>query len=406
MTRVQRVIVTTGDFDVDGAHPWLINDLVETMCAQGAQVDVVVADPHRTRSAPTMTPNGARVLDLSPPRWWCAPLGRRVLGGRAAALLARMSCVLSLSRYGRRWSRGSDRYDAVISFSIGLLNGGLPNRLRRQGIAKRSLFVLWDFFPVHQVEIGRLVDVPPVTRLLQHLERRSFRHADKIAVMSPRNEEFLRAYHCVRQPTVVVPPWSTSGAVTGAPERYEVFTVVFGGQIVAGRDLSVLIEAARLLRERSSGPPIEIHIAGDGSGRASLEADIRRHDLRNVTLLGRLPRDTYRAHAGRCHVGVSITDFDVSVPSFPSKIPEFLGLGLPVVVACEPTTDAGQIVADLGVGLEVRSDDPYGVARAIETYALLHAAGDLPAYSQRARAAWASHFSADAAARLLLAAID
>lgn len=403
-----RVLVITGDLDVTGTHPWLVDDLVAALVGLGADVEVVRADPRRQpATTDERTALSYTLVDLVPPGWMFSPRLARSLTPRGAALARRAWCSVRLLGAGRRGGRalpsGPGTYDVVVQFSIGALNAGLPARLRRRGVARSSVFVMWDFFPVHQLEIGHLPRVPVVPEVLRRLERRAVSSADAVAVMSERNREFLEDYLDVRPHTFVVPPWSTSGDETGLPaRRRERFTVVFGGQLTAGRDLDLLLDAAA--RMRDTGVLTDFVVVGDGPARAALEERARREGLDHVSFLGRLPREDYRRVAAGCHVGLSVTSAQVSVPSFPSKIPEFLGLGLPVVAATEDTTDAGEFVESRGVGLAARSADVASVVTALTTLAQEHAEGRLAERSDLARRVWREEFSVESAARRILEA--
>jgi glycosyltransferase involved in cell wall biosynthesis len=177
--------------------------------------------------------------------------------------------------------------------------------------------------------------------------------------------------------------------------------VIFGGQLTAGRDLGAVLEVAR--RTRADGIDMDFVIVGDGPARAQLEEQVAADRLDHVTLTGRLPRAEYRALASECHVGLSVTSAEVSVPSFPSKIAEFLGLGLPVVAATEESTDAGDIVEGLGAGLSARSDDVDSIVVALVRLANEHADGKLAERRRRAVTAWEEEFSVESAAREILA---
>lgn len=147
-------------------------------------------------------------------------------------------------------------------------------------------------------------------------------------------------------------------------------------------------------------------IVGDGPARAELERQVAADSLDHVTFTGRLPRADYRALASACHVGLSVTSADVSVPSFPSKIPEFLGLGLPVVAATEESTDAGEIVERLGAGLAARSGEVDSIVEALTRLAHEHATGTLAERRRRAITVWQENFSVESAAREVLSRLS
>ncbi|WP_349899461.1 glycosyltransferase [Parafrigoribacterium soli] len=245
--------------------------------------------------------------------------------------------------------------------------------MRKHTIAKKLMLILWDFFPIHQLEIGRISRAWP-TKPLKALERIAISRADVVALMTPANERFFRSYHPdLRSETIVIPPWSSSGSdeATERPAKFERFTVVFGGQLAKGRGVDTLLAAAALLQ--NTGEDIDITIAGDGTERMMLESEAERLHLKRVEFTGALPRTDYRALLQRAHVGLAITVAGVTPPSFPSKIVEYCGLGLPVVVCVEASSDAGTIVENSHAGISVPVGDAAGVANAIRTlYADFH----------------------------------
>jgi glycosyltransferase involved in cell wall biosynthesis len=288
-----------------------------------------------------------------------------------------------------------------IFSSIGITTAGFPRRLRRAGVSKSLAFILWDFFPIHHIEVGR-VRVRWLHRPLKVLERAALSTADVIAVMSPRNESFLAHYHSgLFASTIVVPPWSRWTAQTETPKLNQ-FTVVFGGQMVPGRGVETLLGAARLLQARAQ--PIEVQIIGEGPTRQRMEALAGHWALRNVRFLPSCPREEYRGVLMRAHAGVAVTVPNVSIPSFPSKIADYCAAGLPVIVCIEDASDAGDIVAAANAGIKVAAGDEGALAQAIETMLQEHEQGTLAERGNAARALFVRELSAERAAQRLLSA--
>jgi glycosyltransferase involved in cell wall biosynthesis len=260
------------------------------------------------------------------------------------------------------------------------------------------VFVLWDFFPIHQLEIGRIssrfLHAP-----LRAIEALSMKSADVIAVMSPANERFLREYHAsVHTRTIIVPPWASDplSAAEGCVPRRERFTLIFGGQLVAGRGLDTLLHAARRLQDDRL--TIDLLIVGDGPARADLIALAEQIGLVNTKFLSTLPREEYRRLLQTAHVGVAITVAGVSPPTFPSKIIEYCASGVPVVVCVETASDAGTIVEAAGAGLAVPAGDEAGLASAIGALYEEHVNGALKSRAGRARALFEAELSVSRAA--------
>lgn len=371
----KRILVVSGHYSADGRDEWLIDELVREFVRCGDTVDLLLHDTQRVRPRAQgwRSPLGVRVWSVGPTKRRTSFLPK-VLNYAASAVRLHTSGYRSIRR---------NRYDLCIFTSIGILSAGVPRRIRSAGVASRLVFILWDFFPIHQIEIGRIRQ-KSIAGVLRQAELRCISNADAIAVMTPRNAEFLRAYHPeLDTRTIIVPPWAEAGKRADAGQRkYDEFTVVFGGQLAPGRGVDSLLVAACELESR--GSPAQILIIGDGPSRPPLEEYARRKGLVNVQFHDPLPRADYRDLLTRVHVGVAITVAGVSIPSFPSKISGYCAAALPVIACLETTSDAGKILKESGAGLSVDAGDWLALANAIETLRREHDEGRLAARSASA----------------------
>jgi glycosyltransferase involved in cell wall biosynthesis len=390
-----RVLIVTGDFAGENRNPWLLDDLAIAFADAGDEIDVLVHDTKhaRPRGRNEYPDKRIRLYSVGP---------TTIHPGTVGKFVNYVTAGWGLHTLGFRHVRRR-RYDLCVYTSIGIFSWGLPARLRRAGIVTRSVFVLWDFFPIHQLEIGRLtrrvLHVP-----LRALEALSMKDADVIAVMSPANERFLRAYHPnVHARTIIVPPWASDPlpAATGPTPRRQRFTLIFGGQLVAGRGVDTLLHAARRLQDDMV--PIDLLIVGEGPARHDLIALAEQIGLANTTFLDRLPRDEYRSLLQSVHVGVAITVAGVTPPTFPSKLAEYCASAVPVVVCVESASDAGAIVEAAGAGLAVPAGDEASLASAIGALYEEHLQGLLESRARKARAWFEAELSVSRAANTLRA---
>jgi glycosyltransferase involved in cell wall biosynthesis len=393
-----RVLLVASYFGGKDLDPWLLDDLAIAIANAGDEVDVLVHDAKhgRERGRNDYPDKRVRVFSVGP---------TRVRQGRFGKFRSYLACAWGLHTRGFRHVRRR-RYDLCIYTSIGTFSWGLPSRLRRDGIARRSIFVLWDFFPIHHVEIGRIkrnvLHAP-----LRALERLSMANADAIAVMSPANERFLRTYHPrVRGRSIVVPPWASDPGASAVPPdvKRSRFTVIFGGQLATGRGVDTLLRAARQLVDDKL--PVDVLIVGDGPARTNLMALANTMGVPNTTFVAKLPREEYRRLLQSVHVGVAVTVTGVTPPTFPSKIVEYCAAGVPVIVCVEAASDAGTIVEAAGAGLAARAGDAAGLASAIRTLYQEHLDGALESRARKALALFDREFSVKRAADALLAVAD
>jgi len=390
-----RVLIVTGDFAGENRNPWLLDDLAIALADAGDDVDVLVYDTKRGRTAGLnqYSDKRIRVFGVGP---------TKARSGRAGKLLNYLAAGRGLHTAGFQMVRRR-RYDLCIYTSIGIFSWGLPTRLRRAGVTRRTVFVLWDFFPIHQLEIGR------ITRKVLHaplraMEALSMKAADVIAVMSPANDRFLRAYHPnIKTPSIIVPPWA-SDAPPGTAEhvtKRDRFTVIFGGQLAAGRSLESLLRAARRLQDEML--PIDLLIVGEGPARTALTGLADKLGLANTTFARALPRPEYRRILQSTHVGVAVTVSGVAPPTFPSKVVEYCASSIPVIVCSEASSDTGALVENAGAGVAVLAGDIDKLTLAIRGLYQEYLIGTLESRGRCARRLFETQLSVEHAASTIRA---
>lgn len=393
----KKVLVFASDFSTSDDDRWLIDDLVDEFLSAGASVDVLVFDSKRPRPRGVTTRNDGQLRIISVgPESPSAASWHRLLGRLSAGIRMHTSAYRVLS---------SQTYDLAVFMSVGAVSMGLPRRLRAKRVVKNLVFVLWDFFPVHQIEIGRLPS-RGIFRFLRHLELFSFANADTVALMSPANQRYFEAYFPEYQgDSMIVPPWAQTDRQPVEPIRNSgVLTAIFGGQLVQGRGIEAILQAAAILKERQA--EVKFLIAGDGSLRAGLESTAQSLGLGNLEFLGSLPRPEYRELLRTAHIGIAATVDGVSVPAFPSKIVEYCRASLPVVACLDTATDAGDILSEFGAGVVVPANNAEMLADALQSLALDRHLGKLDEMSHSARRLFETRLSATHAAAAILASAD
>jgi glycosyltransferase involved in cell wall biosynthesis len=385
-----RILLIATKWDTGAGDPWLLDDLAGELVRTGHEVDVIVADPRSGRPVGVIpgTPPGMHAWSVGP---------RRRPSGRIGRVTAHLGTAWRLRTTARSILRGQT-YDVGIYTSVATFNWSLPRWVRTAGIVQRLVLVLWDFFPVHQVQIGRLRR-GPFSRVLKRLESRAIAPADSIALMSDANVRFFADYFGTpAASTMIVRPWA-SAPPPPSRARSGPLRVIFGGQLTAGRDLDTLLGAARILAERRV--PVAMLIVGDGPALTDLRS--RASGIDGVEVKGVLPREEYRALLRGCDVGIALTVAGTTVPTFPSKIVEYCSAGVAVVVASEEASDAGSLIEAAGAGLAIPSGSPTALADALEELGRRASSGELAAMGASARRLFDEELSVTRAAERLLA---
>jgi glycosyltransferase involved in cell wall biosynthesis len=358
-------------FPTGPGQSYLTTELADALVAAGHEVEVLHLDwADRTGSAVQAftTETGVRVVRR--PSKSLSGFGRLVrnaskfvLSGRHAASVAERHFDLST-------------FDAAIAWMPAIAIAPLVKKLERAGIRHRLLFI-WDFFPDHHHEIGRIPGGWPL-RIARSSEQRLMRRFTAIICTLPSNAEYLRRRFHVgsSQRVLVTPIWGDVTMVSpvdrAAVRRrhslpLDVPIAVFGGQLVEGRGFDQMLAAADAALEAGSG--LTFLFIGDGR----LAAEIRQRSLVQTNVLYRpsVNRQEYLELLAACDVGMVATVPGVSSFSIPSKTIDYLRAALPVIAAVEHGSDFVEILHNYAVGASV----PFGNAELFFAEAARLAAG-------------------------------
>ncbi|MGN6819887.1 MAG: glycosyltransferase, partial [Sphingomonas sp.] len=197
-----RFLMVAMQFPVAPGQSYLTAELADALVAAGHEVEVLHLDWAAAPggAAETFkTDNGVRVVRVAP----------RALGG--PALLRNASKFVMSGRHAARAAaRDFDlaRFDALIAWMPAIAIAPLLPLVERAGIKHRLLFI-WDFFPDHHREIGRIPGGLPF-HIARRWEQRQLERFTAIVCTLPGNEAYLRAKYRVRpdQRVLVTPVWA------------------------------------------------------------------------------------------------------------------------------------------------------------------------------------------------------
>ena len=362
-----KILMLCNKFSLSENDPWLTNELADSFQELGHEVTVVRLDWWATPGSARLDlklANGIEVISIPPVLVrFPLPFVSRVLKWSLSSFSA-----YSVSR---KLSKDKD-FDVMISFSPAVTMA-LPIMALAKKKTLTSLLIEWDFFPHHHRQIGLFTSGISffVARKVEEMLIRMF---DVVACMSPANEAYLRSHYPIRdeQRICIAPVW---GKETTLPEIDRIVVrkkyklpedrplVVFGGQLVHGRGLEDLLVAAKLAHK--AGSSVIFLVIGSGSLEHLVEECVAQ-GCKNLIWISRIPRDEYLGLIKSCDLALVCTVRDVDVPSFPSKTIDYLRVGLPIVASVESSTDYGDYIASLGVGISVEAGEPEGLLKSVE----------------------------------------
>jgi glycosyltransferase involved in cell wall biosynthesis len=252
--------------------------------------------------------------------------------------------------------------DLVVYYSPTIFFGALVARLKKLWNAKTYL-VLRDIFPDWALEVGEL-GKGPVYYLFKRYEARNYRAADRIAVQSPANLDYLEKRADVGAKLEVLFNWTASELPPAQPGRFRSSLglsgkVVFfyGGNIGVAQDMDNILRLAEGLKSRGNAA---ILLVGEGSEYGRIEAAVRARGLDNVRLLPSVGQDEYLQMLQEFDVGLITLHPSLKSANIPGKLLGYLQCAMPTVASVNPGNDLVELLKESGAGLVSLNPDDAG----------------------------------------------
>jgi len=238
---------------------------------------------------------------------------------------------------------------------------------RRHGVP--LVFEVRDLWPEAPIQMGALRN-PAAQWAARALERLVYRNAAEVIALSPGMRDGIVAAGVDPARVTMVPNASDlelfSPDVDGSPARErlglgERFVCSYFGAMGEANDLTPVVEAAALMRERGDdGVAFVLH--GDGKRRAGLEELARRRGADNVVFSDPIPDKASVAElAAASDVCMTIyKDVPILATCSPNKLFDTFAAGRTAIV----NTDGWlrSLVEDNDAGVFVRPNDPADLA--------------------------------------------
>ncbi len=111
------------------------------------------------------------------------------------------------------------------------------------------------------------------------------------------------------------------------------FVVMYAGSIGMANGLSLMLDAAELMRDESE---ILFVLVGDGQQRAELESSARARQLENVQFLGAVPKQRIPELLAGADAGVAtLLNIPLFRTTYPNKVFDYMACGRPTIIAID-----------------------------------------------------------------------
>jgi glycosyltransferase involved in cell wall biosynthesis len=236
--------------------------------------------------------------------------------------------------------------------------------------------LLYDLYPDVAVELGVVSHHHWLVRLWDGLNRRVWKRAQQIIVLSPSMKDRVTA-KCpeVANQITVIHNWADPNRIVPIAKQLnwfakdfnlvDTFTVLYSGNMGLCHDMETILETVKLLQQE----PIQFVFIGNGARRQLFRSQVDQLGLSNCQFL---------PYQDKQNLPYSLTACDLSLVSIspgmeglvaPSKLYAALAAARPVAVICEEHSYLRSVVTDACCGETFCHGDAAGLAAFIQRLA-------------------------------------
>ena len=235
------------------------------------------------------------------------------------------------------------------------------------------VYNLQDIFPDSLVTTGLTRKGSILWKIGRKIENYTYRHADKIIVISESMKKNIMDKGVPEEKITVISNWIDTEAtkpIAKADNRLfeefgisrDKFTVVYAGNFGKAQGAGVVLDAAKLLRERED---VQFVIFGGGAGFEDAKARVADEGLANVTINGLLPQERVPEVYSLGDVALITCKKGVGNSGMPSKTWSIMACNTPIVAAFDTDSELAEVIAKANAGVTVEPEDADKLATAI-----------------------------------------
>lgn len=297
-------------------------------------------------------------------------------------LRCHVSKAYNKSFFGRFWAYVSFAFTATLvglfcvrqcdviictspPLSIGLI-GWILSKCKRVPM----VFEVRDLWPESAIDTGVLTS-KPLIKFAYWLERRSYRAANLINVLTPAFEKTLIEKKNIRPDRIsmipngadldIVTPGERNNWVREKHGLSDKFVVTYVGAHGIANHLLQVLETAKLLNDR---PDIVFMLVGDGMQKPMLKKKTAQWGLANVLFVDSVPKDTIVDYIAASDVCTAVLKkLDTFKTVYPNKLFDYMSAARPVIVAIDGV--ARKLIEDAKAGIYIEPENAKDFANAV-----------------------------------------
>lgn len=273
---------------------------------------------------------------------------------------------LSFARNGCKAIKSfSPDYDIVFCYQLSPVTMAKPAIDYANKYKKPLLLYCLDIWPESAKDH---MNIPLVYEMIGQISKKIYRKCDHISVTSrPFIDYFKEVIDYDESKMSYIPQHADEGMLSQNldSEENRITDFLYAGNMGRGQTLDVIIRAAAELKNRDD---FLVHMVGDGSKRAKLEALSRDLGVNEkVIFYGNQKREDMPAFYRKADaLLITLRGNNAVGNTMPGKLQMYMTTGKPIIGAINGA--ANEVIRESGCGICVRAGDYKGLAKLMEDY--------------------------------------
>ena len=217
-----------------------------------------------------------------------------------------------------------------------------------------SYLMLKDIFPQNAVDIGILSQSgikSIIYKYFRKKEKKLYYISDYIGCMSEANVKYIIQHNKeLNENKIEICPNSINVKDKSIDENirkqirekysipYNKKIFIYGGNLGRPQGIDFIIECLEYEKDNND---IFFIIVGDGTEFKKIFQYINNHNLNNVKLMNKVPKDEYDKLVAASDIGLIFLDYRFTIPNFPSRLLNYMQAKLPVIAETDLNSDIG-----------------------------------------------------------------
>ncbi|CEA12620.1 glycosyltransferase family 4 protein [Methanobacterium formicicum] len=275
-------------------------------------------------------------------------------------------------QYFREYKRMNTKFDVCLMYIPPLPLYQLANKIRKYD-GTPSILNYQDFHPQELIDVnyGGIQRNLIMIKLLEYMEKKSYKTADYITVLSEGGIDYVvnkgadpskvtHIYNGIHPSDIEI--FEAHKDFKKKENIEDKFLISYAGILSPFQGIDNILNVAKELKDHKD---IIFYLAGDGMIKEHLEDRINNENISNLKLLPFQPREEYFNLVNSSDISIVSLDERMLAPCLPGKLTNLLSLKQPIISIVSPEAETAHFIELANCGILVEPGDVLGFKNAI-----------------------------------------